>query len=212
MGSIIVNYYRKKDLEDKFIPKVGRTLLPPSRRVLTSSMTAGYWRACPARSDRRFAVQSVWFGFARSNLSYPLQQYGSSAPLPTEAVRYRLPHRPVSLVSITLHAETPADLTYSLSQKYDQRRIQVFHSRDQDQLRHRSNVSSRRSSWTALEKSHRARQATTSIYHLQTRREESRSNQGSETHQVLPRSVGSTNASTTQGPFCVSFFFGKMLI
>ena len=75
---------------------------------------------------------------------------------------------------------------FSILQKHNQRRIQVLHSRNQDELCHRSDVPDHRSPWTALEKSHRPRQESIAKYRLQARREKSRSNQGAEARQVLP--------------------------
>lgn len=115
MGSVLVNYYRKKDETDEYIPRVSLlspfyfylrlepsylTVLFLSLVVLSLIFSSARPRRtlCP-RIDRRAALQYLRSHRSWSNPTYSLQQPHQSSSLPSLSDPYRFPRRQVSFQS-----------------------------------------------------------------------------------------------------------------
>ena len=102
MGSIIVNYYRKKDPQDSFIPRVSfttRLSWSSARLVILTSFLIFWARNRSTSSSRRIwwiSFQDFRFRKSWSNCHYSLQQFGTSSHVQTPSFRHGFPRYSVS--------------------------------------------------------------------------------------------------------------------
>lgn len=206
MGSIVVNYYRKRDPKDDFVPQV--SALP--------SLSASAPDANPPQLDI-----GEPFLLDPSDES-PFKAFGYVNPGQTVTTLYnnlvRAPlfrHKPSETDFLVVRC-APAFSSFSCApthlalprQEHHRRRDQVLHSRDQDGFRRRPDVPPHRSPRPALAQDHDFVETPASDHRVQARRQEPEGNgQGPAAYALLSGTERPADAPAPQGSF--SFLRGR---
>ena len=81
MGSVLVNYYRKKDEKDDHLPKVFHVSCPKNSMYSTS--TGRSWLPICPGTPRRVSFHEIWLRLPWSDSPCIIQQPHASATFPT---------------------------------------------------------------------------------------------------------------------------------